>query len=247
MSSDGIDRIAPTRRPNETVIGYQSWWDLLFLHWRLPAAEVEPLIPKGLTLDTWNGDAWIGLVPFTIRGVRPRGLPAVPLLSSTHETNLRTYVHREGRDPGVLFFSLDASNPLAVLTARSVFKLPYFRAVMSMKRQASEAHYESRRLWPDPAGATTRIQAEVGERIGEAAPGTLEHFLIERYILYAQLSPKRLYQGRVWHVSYPLRTARVTTCEQSLLEAAGLKQPGAPDHVVFSDGVSIELFPLRGL
>jgi uncharacterized protein YqjF (DUF2071 family) len=226
----------------------------LFVHWRLPVEQIEPLIPRSLTLDVFDGAAWVGLVPFTMEGVRPWWSPAVRGISAFHETNVRTYVHYRGREPGVWFFSLDAANSLAVRLARWRWRLPYFRAEMSLERTASRVSYASRRLWPGRPGASTSIAAEIGDRLvagsgappGQAVAGTLEHFLAERYVLYAQ-APKSevLLRGRVHHLPYPLRTARLLKLEESLLAAAGISRPGEPDHVLFSEGVDVEVFALQ--
>src|SRR5215213_9215217 len=110
---DGIDRVAPTRRPPRHPVMYQVWSHLLFLHWAVPVAALRPLVPPGLEIDTFDGRAYVGLIPFTMTGVRPAGIPAIPGFSDAHEVNVRTYVHRDGRDPGVWFFSLDANHLLA--------------------------------------------------------------------------------------------------------------------------------------
>ena len=128
------DRLTPTMRPAGSAIGYHRWTDLLFVHWRFPAEIVRPLLPPELTLDTWEGDAWVGLVPFYMSRVRPWWSPPVPGVSYFCETNVRTYVHFRGRDPGVWFLSLDASNSLAVRVARWRWHLPYFRAHMGLAR-----------------------------------------------------------------------------------------------------------------
>jgi uncharacterized protein YqjF (DUF2071 family) len=107
---------------------------LLFLHWPIPVEFLRPLIPEPLIVDTYDGTAWIGLTPFTMWGARPLFLPAVPFLSESHELNVRTYVHLAGR-PGIWFFLMDASNPIAALAARLTFHLPYFRACMSLERR----------------------------------------------------------------------------------------------------------------
>src|SRR5687768_2328582 len=109
-----MDRLAPSRRPDGSPAMYQRWRTLSFLHWKVSAAELAPLLPPGLEVDTFEGDAWVGLVPFTMRGVRPRFLPPAPGLSAFHETNARTYVHQRGSAPGVWFFSLDAASRVAV-------------------------------------------------------------------------------------------------------------------------------------
>lgn len=252
-----IDRIAPCSRPAGPAIGYHRWTNLLFVHWRVPAESVRPLLPPELTLDTWEGDAWVGLVPFYMSRVRPWWSPSVPGISTFCETNVRTYVHREGRDPGVWFFSLDASQSLAVRIARWRWHLPYYRAQMGLARNGGSVTYESRRLWPPPAGPGCRVHAEIGELLGtdiegrslppgRALPGTIEHFLIERYILYAQPSPGKLLAGRVHHTPYPIREAHLRHCDDTLLHASRIVPAGPPCHTAFSDGVDVEIFPLVG-
>ena len=129
-SIEGIDRIAPTHRPDGKPIGYQTWRDLLFLHWRVPVEEIQALLPAELTVDTFEGEAWVGIVPFKMRNIRPRWSPAIPGISNFYETNVRTYVHQQGKNPGVWFFSLDASSNLAVKIARWKWNLNYFKALM---------------------------------------------------------------------------------------------------------------------
>jgi hypothetical protein len=251
-----IDRISPTSRPAGSPIGHHVWSNLLFVHWRVPAELVRPLIPEELSLDTWDGDAWVGLVPFDMSGVRPWWFPAVPAVSNFLETNVRTYVHFRGRDPGVWFLSLEASSSLAVRVARWRWHLPYFRAGMTLDRRDDTFEYRSRRLWPGPAGAGCGIRAEIGSLLGhdeahrslpagQALPGTIEHFLVERYVLYAQSARGALYSGRVCHTPYPVREARLAGLQDTLLPAAGIIPPEPPCHTAFSDGVSVEIFPLR--
>jgi hypothetical protein len=254
-SDHAIDRIAPTQRPVGRAIGYHHWSDLLFVHWRVPAEIVRPLLPAELTLDTWEGDAWVGLVPFYMSRVRPWWSPPFPGLSYFCETNVRTYVHRDGRDPGVWFFSLDASNSLAVRIARWRWHLPYFRSQMSLQRTGDRVSYESRRLWPGTTDSGCDIRARVGAPLGHedhdrtlppgrALPGTLEHFLIERYILYAPAAPGQLLSARVHHRPYPIREACLEELDETLLAAAGISAVSAPCHTAFSDGVAVEIFPL---
>ncbi|MFP5246752.1 MAG: DUF2071 domain-containing protein, partial [Thermoanaerobaculia bacterium] len=130
---DTIDRISPTLEPDQPVLLHQNWHHLLFLHWEVPAAELQALLPQQLTLDTFEGKAYVGLVPFTLTGVRPVMVPPLPWISSFHEVNVRTYVHQEGRNPGVWFFSLDASSAIAVAAARATYKLPYFDAEIDFR------------------------------------------------------------------------------------------------------------------
>jgi uncharacterized protein len=229
----------------------QKWRELLFVHWAVRSEELRPLVPPQLELDLFEGNAYVGLVPFTMTGVRPVGLPPVPGLSRFHETNVRTYVHRAGRDPGVWFFSLDAANRVAVALARRLYHLPYFYARMFLAREApvSSGHpgpivYAGSRRRPDPRPASYLIRAHPTGKVDPARPGTLDHFLVERYILYA-LANDRLYQGRVHHHPYPLQTAAVLTLDESLLEAAGILRPGTTPLAHFARGVDVNVYALR--
>ena len=252
-----IDRLAPAVRPGGQPVGFQSWRHLTFLHWRVDPAEVAAKLPDGLELDTFDHSAWVGLVPFLMEGVRPAWFRAVPGVSRFPETNVRTYVtylNAAGeREPGVFFFSLDAAKWPAVLVARSAWNLPYYRARMSVAREGDRVVYVSRRLWPGPRGAGGRIEVAATGSPRAAEPGTLEHFLAERYLLFTPGSRGanrgRILRGQVHHTPYPLRPARVDRLEDTLLDAAGfgrLSSPDGrpPDHVCFSDGVDVEIFPL---
>jgi uncharacterized protein len=252
-----IDRLAPTRRPvDQRVVMYQSWRSLLFLHWAFRPEEIRPLLPAGLglELDTFGGQAYVGLVPFMMQGVRPKGLPAVPWLSNFHETNVRTYVHRNGRDPGVWFFSLEAANPIAVALARAWFSLPYYYARMRLDsrlvvddrgRLGGPIAYSSERRTRRPVSATNRIDARVlPEEPHAAVVGTLEHFLLERYLLYA-VRGGHLYSGQVHHTSYPVQAAEVDAFEESMLATIGLSRPEKWPLVHFARGVDVEIFRLR--
>jgi len=227
----------------------QRWARLLFLHWEVAPEALRPLLPAGLELDLFEGRAYVGLVPFTMTGVRPVFLPPVRGLSSFHEINVRTYVHREGRDPGVWFFSLDAANAAAVRLARATFALPYHFARMRMDPPDSAADpgvisYESERLWPGPMPARCTLRYEPTGSPAPAAVGTLEHFLAERYILYAR-ARGRLYTGRVHHASYPLQTARLVDLDENLLAACGIARPDADPLAHYAREVRVRIYPLR--
>lgn len=252
--SVAIDRLAATRRPDERPVGHQRWSDLLFVHWPLSVFELEPLIPKQLTLDTYDGSAWVGLVLFRMSGVRPWWSPPVPGISSFCETNVRTYVHADGEHPGVWFMSLDASSSLAVRLARWRWHLLYHRAAMKVDRSGSCVRYVSERLWPGTVGVGGTVEAEVGDLFGQldkdvpagqAVPGTLEHFLAERYVLYSQSHTGRLYRAQVHHQPYPLREAELLKCDETFLKAADLQMKSEPSHVMFSSGVNVDIFKLR--
>ena len=236
-----FDRLAPAVRPPQRAVMRQNWRHLLFLHWVVSSEQLRPLVPSRLDLDLFEGRAYVGLVPFTMTGVRPVWAPVVPGLSSFHETNVRTYVHRAGRDPGVWFFSLDAANPLAVALARTFFHLPYYYARMGLTLEPEAISYASRRI-----GATSATCAIRCSPRGAAAPaqaGTLEHFLAERYLLYAA-HRGRLYRGQVHHTPYPLQGAAVSVLEETLLAAAGIERPDEAPLGHFARSVNVEVFPL---
>lgn len=245
-----IDRISPTRRPLGAAAGFHVWSDLLFIHWRVPVSVLQPLVPPELTIDTYAGSAWLGLVPFRMSGVRPWWSPPVWGISSFPETNVRTYVHFKGQGPGVWFLSLDAANWLAVQLARRGWGLNYHWARMSVRRRGAAIEYESRRF----AGiGSFQATAEIGgpfsagipaDGMRNAQPGTLEHFLVERYLLYA-VRRGNIYQGQVHHRPYPLYEARLCEVNERLSAANGIELVDPPCHVLFSPRVQVEVFPLR--
>ncbi len=243
---EAIDRIAPTRRPTDArPVQRQNWRELLFLHWRVPASVLQELVPPELTVDTFEGHAYVGLVPFTMTGVRPVWAPAVPGLSAFHETNVRTYVHRGGKQPGVWFFSLDAASSLAVVLARTRWSLPYHRAHMSLAHEADGTiAYVTERRWPRPLPGMCRVRYRPVGTARPAEPGTLEHFLVERYVLHARDRRGRLRVGRVHHRPYPLQPAQVLELEESLLAAAGLRRGESPPLAHYAAGVDVEVFGL---
>jgi uncharacterized protein YqjF (DUF2071 family) len=227
-------------------VQYQRWQSLLFLHWYVPVEVLRPLIPTPLEIDTFEGSAFVGLVPFTMRDVRPVWAPSVPGISNFHEANVRTYVHLGGKDPGVWFFSLDAGSPVAVLIARTLWRLPYFLAQMSLKQGTDRrVEYKTRRLYPGPLPGDARFLYEPRGECAAAVAGSLEHFLAERYILYTETSPGSLLLGRVHHPPYPLQPAGLLEWDETLLAAAGLPRPDHAPLVHFSPGVDVEIFPLR--
>jgi uncharacterized protein YqjF (DUF2071 family) len=227
MESEEInitERLSVRARPPGLPIMYQSWGDLLFMHWPVSAESLRPLIPAPLSVDTHNGVAWIGLTPFTMWGVRPVFAPALPRLSESHELNVRTYVHLDGV-PGVWFFSLDANNRIAVLGARLAFHLPYFSARMGLERHDRVIRFTSRRTGRRGVQAEFEAAWKVGEELGEARPGSLDFFLVERYCLYSG-HRGRLYRARIFHHPWDLRGASLLSCSSTMLEAQGLPAPG---------------------
>jgi hypothetical protein len=178
----------PTPLPKRHWAATQRWNDLLFAHWPVPPVSVASLLPAGLVPDTFDGSAWIGVVPFWMDRIRFSGLPRIPGASSFPELNLRTYVREEHTNlAGVYFFSLDAANPIAVTVARTFFRLPYYWAHMAIKpQQDGRFFYRSdRHLTRKPVRfrATYRGLGPT-HRLAQSVPGTIEYFLTERYRLY---------------------------------------------------------------
>ena len=230
----------------------QRWCDLLFAHWPVPAAALRSRIPEELEIDTFDGTAWVAVVPFRMEAIRPRGLPAVPWLSRFPELNLRTYVQSDDR-PGVFFFSLDASNPVAVAAARSLFLLPYFRARMTCEREGDAITYRSRRTHSGAPGADLDARYGPAGDVFHAAPGTLEHFLTERYCLYTSGASvgrrsDALYRGDIHHSPWPLQPARATFAVNSLPQSVGLElEAGQMPHLLFARSLDVRVWPLRRL
>jgi len=242
MNSDATAPVRPHPRPRGPVVMYQRWRRLLFLHWDREVAEVQATLPAGLTVEPWEGRAWLGVVPFRMEGVRPRFLPAVGGLSNFPELNVRTYVRDAHGRSGVWFYSLDCAQPVAVWGARVGFGLPYFHACMREQlderttwissdcRRCGEsgepAHYEFRGL-----GDATR-----------AGEGTFEQYLVERYRLFARRAGKLL-AGEIWHEPYAIQTAEVACWSAIPLRQAGFDVGNVPPaHAVFSPGVDVSIF-----
>jgi len=239
-----IDRLSMRSRPPGWSLMYQTWAKLLFLHWPISPGQLRPLIPARLLIDTFKGTAWIGLIPFTMWGIRPPFLPAIPWLSSSHELNLRTYVHVNGV-PGVWFFSLDASNLLAVLGARLGYFLPYFQARMQLQEEGSTIHFTSSRTQGSARPADFEAVWTLGQPLPEAAPETLEFFLLERYCLYAAHG-ERLYRARIHHRPWPLCQATLLKLSSTMLAAQGLSTPEeAPLLHGQAEPFQVEIWPRR--
>lgn len=234
----------PTPPPARAWALSMRWEDLLFLHWRVDAAALRRHLPAGLELETFDGDAWLGVVPFVMAATRFRLLPPVPTASRFPECNLRTYVRR-GEHRGVWFFSLDAHSRLAVEGARLGFGLPYFHARMQSWREGETLHYRSERA--DRRGPEARFAASwrVAGPAHEAEEGTLEHFLTARYCLFAQRRGQ-LVRGDIVHAPWQLAPVdlRLDTCDMTRL--VDLELDGQPAHVVAARPVDVAAWtPVR--
>ena len=244
------ERIAATREPDAPVVLLQDWHHLLFLHWKIAPQLLQAMVPPELTVDTFDGNAYVAVVPFTMTGVRPVLTPPLPWISAFHEVNVRTYVHREGKDPGVWFFSLDASSPIAVAAARAMYHLTYYRSGIEFSATTKGVpviDFTSVRddvVGPKPANGRFRYSPSDGIAAA-ATPGTLEFFLVERYFLYAADESRQLYRAQVHHQPYPLQKAEVFECDETLSWAAGIRHFGGQPLRHYAREVNVKVYPLE--
>lgn len=218
-----IDRISPRRRPAGCPVLHQRWSDLLFLHWRCDPQLLRRIVPAGLDIDLHDGEAWVGLTPFSVSHMRPSFMPAVPGLSRMREINMRVYVHRDGI-PGIWFPSLDADHLLAVWAARIAYRLCYHHARIQLTRDATALRFRVHREDGDAARAMFDAAWQPAECMFDALPGSLDFFLIERYVLYCGTAD-RLMRARIHHRPWPLRHASLLNLESTMLETQGLPAP----------------------
>jgi uncharacterized protein YqjF (DUF2071 family) len=214
------------------------WEELLFAHWPVPAGPLASLLHPDLELDTYDGQAWLGIVPFRMAGTAPRLCPALPGLSGFLELNVRTYVRYRGT-PGVWFFSLDATSWLGVRAARLTYYLPYFDAAISVQRQGTRLRYHSRRTDWRTGPASLDIEYEPTGPQRPSRPGTLDHWLTERYRLYSQTPGGRLVYGEVRHEPWPLQPAVAAIHELNMTDWMGLALPPAPPLLHYAKGIAV--------
>jgi hypothetical protein len=222
----------------------QTWHDLLFAHWRVPPARLQDVMPHAFQPDTFDGSAWVGIVPFHMSGVRLRGLPGFPGLSAFAEINLRTYVTVDGK-PGVFFWSLDAASAVAVAAARLWYRLPYFRARIAVAPARDRIRYASRRTHSRTAEATFVAEYGPAGAARPPQPGTIEHWLTERYCLYTLDRRQRVCRAEVHHLPWPLQPAAAEIERSTLAAAHGIVLPPEPPLVHFSKRQDVRVWPLR--
>jgi len=221
----------PWPLPRRPWIMFQSWRQLLFVHWRVPLDRLRSIVPAPLLVEEFDGSAWVGLVPFRVVDMRPRGLPAVPGVSTFPEMNLRTYVRHEGKS-GVYFFTLEAGSLSAVIAARTVYSLPYHYARMRVARHGEWIDYRSRR---------ERDRVEFAGRyrptgpIFNARPGTLEHFLTERYALFTVVHGRRVLRGDIHHLPWQLQPAELIVDRNTIPDAWGIDVSGQQPLLHYCD------------
>jgi uncharacterized protein len=214
----------------------QGWYNLLFAHWSLRERDLRSLIPAPLALDTYEGTAWVGITPFDIR-IRPRGMPVI---SHFPELNCRTYVVFGGKS-GVFFFSLDAGSWMAVGGARSVCRLQYFHGSMKVREHNAVVDYSSRR---NATSASFIANYNPEGLVYNALPGSLDHWLTERYCLYTY-SHGRLFRADIHHLPWPLQRARCVIAENTVAKAGGIRLPETEPILHFAQELDVLVWPPR--
>ncbi|MEO8614208.1 MAG: DUF2071 domain-containing protein [Luteolibacter sp.] len=244
QSPTPAQRLAAREKPNGFPVMRQCWSGLLFLHWPVDPALIQSRLPGGLFVDTYDDKAWLGVVPFFMDRVRPVMLPPVPGLSWFLELNVRTYVHdAEGR-PGVWFFSLDCNQPIAVEIARRFFYLPYEHAAMEAVQRGNQIDYRCRRKYA--AENLAEYHYEAASSAHPAIEGSLEWFLVERYLLFSVKRDGSLYCGRVHHTPYQIAPANCTQWSTEPLRLLGFDEPiEDPPSMLVAEPVDVTIFPLR--
>ncbi len=226
----------------------QTWRDLLFAHWPVPVTMLRPLIPAGLDVDTHDGAAWVGVVPFHMTGVRLRGTPFSPVARAFPELNVRTYVVPHGateKKPGVWFFCLDAGSPIAVAVARRWFHLPYFNARMSVATDGERTRYTSRRTHRRASPAAFAASYGPTAPIALSEPGTLAHWLTERYCLYTADRRGNLTRGDIHHAQWPLQAADAAITVNTMAAAHGITLPETAPLLHFARRLDVRCWPVR--
>ncbi len=228
------------QRPGGFPVMYQNWGKLLFMHWRIDEKLLRRLIPDALEIDTFDGSAWIGVIPFTMWGIRASFLPPIPGTSAFHELNVRTYVSFDG-EAGVWFFSLDAANSLAVWAARKFYGLPYFNAQMTLEQDGNRIQYSSTRADRRGAAAHLRTTWTVGDPLPASSPSSLEFFLTERYCLYTERGDKIL-RARIHHQPWRLQKAELTSLNSTMIESHGLPGPQGEPVLHYSEEQNVSIW-----
>ena len=229
----------PWPLPTGPWIMAQTWNDLLFAHWPVAPNVLRALVPRELPLDTYDGRAWLAVTPFHMTGIRARGLPPIPGLSRFPELNVRTYVILDGK-PGVYFFSLDVTSRMAVWGARTFYRLPYFHAHMRVQLTTDRVDYASRRLGSE---AEFRARYDPAKPVQLRRPGTIEHWLTERYCLYT-VSRGHVYRAEIHHLPWPLQDARAHIEINTMASISGISLPATTPLMHFAKKLDVLVWPL---
>jgi uncharacterized protein len=233
----------PWPPPREPWVMAQGWKNMLFAHWPVRPAALRRFVPRGVTLHTYEGTAWLGITAFVVADARIRGVPAVPGLSTFAEVNVRTYVIADDK-PGVLFLSLDAASVAAVLGARAWFRLPYFMAAGQAERRAGWVHFTSRRDHPGVPAArfSARYRASDTRRLPGGA--ALTRWLVERYCLYCG-ADGALLRAEIHHEPWPIEPAEAVIEDNTLADAVGVSVEDREALLHVSRGVDAVIWPPR--
>ena len=231
----------PPPLPGRPVLR-QRWAELAYFHWPYEPAAVERLLPGGVRVDTFDGTAWVGLVPFVMRDVRVGPTPPVPYLGTFVEINVRTYVVDPHGRRSVWFFSLDVPRSAIVAVARTVFALPYCWSRTDCDARATRRRYEMTRRWPRTNAASAEIEFTIGAPIDDVTD--LDHFLTARWSLLTRRGDRLLY-GRVRHERWPLHRVDTHNLHQDVVQAAGLPAPTGDVRALCCPGVEVEVGPLE--
>jgi len=221
----------------------QTWRRLLFAHWPLAPDVLRPLLPPQLTIDTFEGQAWLGVVPFDMIDVKFRDAIPMPLMSAFAELNVRTYVTINDK-PGVWFFSLDAASKVAVRGARLLYHLPYMDADMRMTMRDETTEYESYRTHRHEPPAEFVGTYSPTSDVFRAESGSLEAWLTERYCLYAAKGDT-LYRGEIHHARWPLQRAEADIRSNTMAQAAGITLPDTAPLLHYAERIKVIIWPLR--
>jgi hypothetical protein len=243
---DELKRTAhrPWPLPKTPWLMAQTWSKLLFMHYRVPLEELREWVPSAFDIDTYDGEAWVAIVPFRMSFVRPHHLPAVPWLSFFPELNVRTYVTIGGK-PGVYFFSLDAANPAAVRIARTAFLLPYFNARMTCWDRGTHIDYDSWRTHRGVPPADFRAHYGPIGPITLTEPGTLEHWFTERYALYTVDSTGTPYRAEVHHRQWPVQPAWAEVQTNTMLAPYRLTLIDSQPLLHYAERIKVVAWPIR--
>ncbi|MEO6629581.1 MAG: DUF2071 domain-containing protein [Aquihabitans sp.] len=236
-SSENLSAVCPVEVHRASMI--HRWDQLTFLHWEYDPAVVQELLPEGLVVDTFNGRAWVGLVPFLMEVRPPRG-PAIPWISHFCETNVRTYATAPDGTRGVWFLSLDAARLASVATARTTYRLPYFWSAMTLDRSDDVMTYSCERRWPGPRGAKSLVQVRIGEPYGPEELSDLDHYLTARWRLYSARR-RGLRYALDEHAPWPLHRVELLDIDDELMVAAGLPTPSGEPICHWSPGVEVRI------
>lgn len=232
--------------PVEPWLAAQRWEHLLFAHWPVPAPILTSRLPPGLLLDTYDGQAWLAIVPFQVSRARPRLLPPLPWVSFFPEVNVRTYVTRD-RHAGVYFFSLDADRMLAVTLARRFFHLPYYHARMRCLASRDGVTYESERIQPHVREAALQLRYRPVGPEAEAEPGSLVDWLTARYCLYSADRRGQLYRAEIDHEPWPLQPAHAEFRHNRLASGDALPPLSGAPLLHYARRLDVHVWPARRL